>query len=61
MNEGAEMKKEKLYAPQDLAKIYGISKQQIIMDIRLGKLKGEQVGKRWIVRHSDLKDYRKKK
>jgi len=54
----SKIKKEKLYAPQDLARIYGISKQQIIMDIRLGKLKGERVGGRWIVREPDLKNYR---
>ena len=53
------MKKEKLHSAKDVAKIYGVSDKQIIMDIRLGKLKGEKIGKVWIVRDSDLKEYRK--
>lgn len=53
------MKREKLYSPEDLTKSNKISKRQIIMDIRLNKLESEQVGKRWIARESDLKNYLK--
>lgn len=53
--------RDKLYTAKQVAGKYGVSRQQVVMDLRLGKLKGEKVGGGWIVREKDLKNYRKQK
>lgn len=43
------MTKKEFYSVQELAKLLNKSRQQVNLDIRLGKINGFKVGNSWII------------
>jgi len=47
-------KMEKLYTPEEIAKMYNKSYYQVIYALMTGRLKGHKIGWAWVVNDSDL-------
>lgn len=44
----------KLYTPKEVAKITGLSYQQVVLRLQKGIIKGEKYGWSWLIKKKDI-------